>query len=231
MSGKALIIVGAVIAVLPFILYSFIVDLTKKQFFVLAAVTVVIGGMASTVLGRSILSWLGEPEHLLPLVLCLAALLIGFFSVRFAAIRRRRYRLMWPSKPSQREFAAACYDLLIRRSWTHRHDISRISFHVYWMQFERDRVTFVFSVGQLEIDSLLRLFGSAGLAPAKKVVLVLWEQPFNTMQAVFDRLGWRFMVIDDFKRPEANLTEAYKAVVRPAAGPPVTESWTSLRAQ
>lgn len=231
MGEKALIVVGFIIAVLPFIIYSFISDLTKKQFIVLAVVTILIGCLASTATGRSISGWLGQSEHLLPLLLALSALLIGVLIARYATARRRRYRAVWPSRPSQREFAAACYHSLLRRGWTHRSDVSRASFSIYWMQLGRDRVTFVFAVGQLEIDPLRRLFSTNGLQPGNKVLVVLWRQPLDTMQVVLDKLGWRVFILDDFKQPEANLVEAYKAVVRPAKSALAAESWASLRGQ
>ena len=231
MSEKALVIVGFMIAVLPFIIYSFVSDLTKRQFTVLAGITLLLACLASTATGRSLLSWLGQSEHLLPLLLSLTTILVGFAINRFITIRRQRRRLAWHNKPSQREFAAACYDLLIRRGWTHRQELSRLFFNVYWMQLERERITFVVSVGRLEIEALQRLFGSAGSAPAKKVLVVLWERPVDTMQAMLDKFGWRCMVLDDFKQPAANLTDAFKEVARPTTGAASTDSWASLRSQ
>lgn len=231
MIDRSTVIFGFVAAVLPFIVYSFVRDLTKQQFLILAVITLLIGIMASTAIGRLILNWLGQSEHLVPIIFAMAALIISLSIVRLVAIRRRRYRMTWPRRPPQREFSAACYDRLTRTGWTYRQDINRISFNVYWMQREKERLTFIFSANRLELDDLQRSFSSTGLTPGKEVLVVFWDRPVDTMQVALEKRGWRLMVIDEFKQSDANLKDHLTAVGQPPVGASTTDSWASLRAQ
>ncbi|WP_419727966.1 hypothetical protein [Lichenicola sp.] len=231
MSERLIIFVVMLLCLLPFILYAILTDLTKRQFLVIVGMAVAFGSTASTAAGRSMLHWMVQSERLVPLLLIVGGILIGLFSARFVVGRRRRYRLAWPTKPSQRDFASAGYDMLVRKNWTYQVDVNHTFFNVYWMTLGKQRVMFVFSVGPLEIDILQRTFTTTRIMPAQKVVVVLWDEPLRAMQAILEELGWRFMLLDDFKRSDTNLIETSKASDRPIVVAPATDSRESPRTE
>lgn len=229
MSPKAIIIVGMILAVLPFIIYSFLSDLTKRQFVLSALFLFAIGCAASTGVGQTVFSWLERPEHSLPILFFFGLFLIGVFSAQVVMTRRRRRQLTWGRRPSQAEFSEACCNMLTRAGWEVGQDINTAFFNIYWMKYNKERITFIFSVNSIEIGSILRALNSSRATPTKKVLIVLWEQPLDSMLTVLDQHGWRFMTLDNFKSPEADLTKEVKTAARSVSSEPHSTSWSSLK--
>ena len=141
MDVKDAIFILFVLGALPFIIYSFIADLDRRQFAILATFALLLGCTVSTRKGRAALIWLSESQRLVPLLSVVGMALVNLFIWHLISIRNQRRGFAWSKKPSQKEFAAACYDQLIRRGWTHRADISRASVNAYWLQLDRERVS------------------------------------------------------------------------------------------
>ena len=229
MNIRASIFIAAVILVLPFIIYSFITDLTKRQSIFLFGVLVVFSCIASTTDGWNALSWITQSQRLVPLLLVLGIALTAAIVCQTAIARRRTRDLTWPRKPSQKNFAIACYDLLKRRGWAQWEETSGTSVNIYWMQMGKERVTVIVNRDVFQYEYLRRMFASSRLKPTKKVVVVLWERPSEAILDHLEELGWRYMTVEDFRMPNADLTSAFKPTGRQASVDNVGNIWASLR--
>lgn len=229
MDVKDAIFLLFLLGALPFIIYSFIADLNRRQFAILAAIAMLLGFLVSTRRGRAALSWLTEPERLLPLLSLIGVIVVGLFIWRVVSARAQRRGFTWSRKPSQRDFAAACYDHLIRRGWTHRADISRASVHAYWMQLDRERVTFIVLADLFHHDFLERTFSASRVTPTKKVMVVLWERPSEAVINLLEGLKWQFMTAEDFKKPNADYSTQSESNTRPIVAESEKTSWALLK--
>lgn len=229
MNIRASVFIAAVIIVLPFIIYSFISDLTKRQSLFIFGILVLFGSLASTADGWNALLWITQSRRLVPLLLSSGAVLAAALFYKRVTIRRHARELTWREKPSQREFAAACYQFLRRKGWAQWEETSGTSVNIYWVQMGKERVTVIVNRDNFQYELLRRMFTSSRLKPTKTVVVVLWAQPSEAIQNHLEDLGWRYMTIQEFRMPDADITSKPTPAQRQASLKNSMNSWITIK--
>lgn len=205
------------LCLLPWILISILMDMTRRRAIGLLALG---AGLGAITYGTSLPAalparvWLTEPRHLALLIACTA--LVGCAAAASFAIRRRKRRseLDWKTAPSQREFAVSCIGFLSRHDWTHHKEGSTAFVTACLMRKATRLVTFVLLVEAKPIDEIRRTLQDLRWRTGGRFVIVTWRQPTAAFRNAVARTGWRSVHITELQQfdPSSDVPSAVPEV-------------------
>jgi len=200
MNARFLFCAVMVGAVLPFVLVSIMLSMTKKLFIILTFIvllTLSIAILAQTEIGYRWLRVVLDPHIMAPLSVSTLVVLAIYGLVERRMEKTRESRDFWLHKPYESEFARYCIDSLTKAGWMKHTTRYESGFTICRMEKDSKRFTVFFSASSLRPEVISNKVSQISWKPYGRSIIILWEIPKKKFIDEAKSLHWRVLHCKD----------------------------------